>query len=213
MFSAQEPISHIVEDCATEQHRFLLYKTNLSAEVPEVQVLDVLAVKCDRTCCLIVPSLEKCDYARLASPGSADESGGLFRRYGDRETVENDTSFSSMLPVHWSGCRPDVDIGSIFEVLSIVSKSSTAAVAALVMLKIWRMTVVIAVAATMRAKITLVHRQHRILVRRGRNVSRYDGTRLCDLPRGVHANALPESEPITRIDAKEACREHDAIVR
>jgi hypothetical protein len=46
-------------------------------------------------------------------------------------------------------------MGSIEEFRSMVSKSSAAAVAALVMLKICMMTVVIAVAATMRAKMTL----------------------------------------------------------
>jgi hypothetical protein len=50
-------------------------------------------------------------------------------------------------------------MGSIVEVLSMVSKSSAAAVAALVMLKICMMTVVIAVAATIRANITLPHGQ------------------------------------------------------
>jgi hypothetical protein len=60
-----------------------------------------------------------------------------------------------MLPTQSSGWSPDVDMGSIVEVLSMVSNSSAAAVAALVMLKICMMTVVIAVAATMRAKMTL----------------------------------------------------------
>jgi hypothetical protein len=55
-----------------------------------------------------------------------------------------------------SGCIPDVDMGSIDEVLSMVWKSSAAAVAALVILKICMMTVVIDVAATMRAKMTLL---------------------------------------------------------
>jgi hypothetical protein len=53
----QQTVGNIVEHCPTEQHWFLLHKTNFGAKVPEVQVADVSAVECDGACFLIVPTL------------------------------------------------------------------------------------------------------------------------------------------------------------
>lgn len=92
-------------------------------------------------------------------PAGMESESPLRTWLSGREGYENTTSFSSMFPVHCSGFRPLVAMGSICEGLSIVWKSSIAAVAALVMLKICIMTVVIAVAATIRANITLPHGQ------------------------------------------------------
>jgi hypothetical protein len=44
MFCTEQTVGNIVEHCPTEQHGFLLHKTDLRAKVSKVQVADVSAI-------------------------------------------------------------------------------------------------------------------------------------------------------------------------
>jgi hypothetical protein len=198
----------------------------------EIQLANVNAVKVYGSSRLIIPALfadqhKKQSFSREYEPSKpimvdfpeplaptnavvlfagADSVSPFRTLISGRAGYEKSMFSISILPTHSVGTLPSSLSGSISDFRSIVLNSSSAAEAAFVSTMIWGAIVVIAVAATMTAKMTVKLWEDYQRNPRGKTYLHLHIPDLVNLAADVSSNTLPESEAVPAIDTEKLRR-------
>ena len=84
-----ETVGDVAFDRGSEQCRFLRDETDLRAQPPDVEILEVGTVQLDRAGEGVVEPLDQGNNGRLARTGGTDEGSGLAGRECDGEVLDD----------------------------------------------------------------------------------------------------------------------------